>query len=354
MAINLNDFIKKANQKRKTGFGSQINTSGLSAYGTNQPLTNVSSDLQNAVSSIPDQRQIQQNIQQIAPNPARKTTAYNGTAPVQGYNGVNQGGNGYLGMIKSLVSNRPQLKPITAQDPLSSDWYNQVLANVNARNQMKYNMALSNVLGSIVRTNMQTQAQRDIANQKIQSQEQMNDKLLQVKQQYNNIMDNYYKGLLDTRKAEIELKKLGIKNPQDHLAQIAFQARVKKYPDPQTWWNSMSNAYTEMGYDLDIKDPNEINKAYQYYLKTGNLPKPKATQEEGSFFNSPEYTGFELPQEQAQRQMQNAQHIAQNATYNDVLEFARQRGLEPEAIKYDPNKKAYLLIDTNRKQYWIR
>jgi len=317
----------------------------------NNAQTNKLNNVSNELQSAPSQTDIQKYIQKIAPNPATKTTAYNATAPMQAFNGVNQGANGYLGMLKSLVTNRPNLKPITAKNVLGNDWYNQVISNINAKNQMKYNMALSNVLGNLLRTQMQTNADKQIANAKSQTEQQMSNNLLKVKEQYNDIMNKYFQGLLKRKDAELELKKLGIQNPQEKIAQVEYQARLKKYPDPATWWKSVQETYNDLGYgDIDIKNPDEINKAYQYYLQTGKLPQPKV--DNGIFSDT--MTGFNIGEQQYEtqpqqsNQPQNSQEKQTATIPEDILKVKQnfeKNGINIVDIRKDKQGNIYFIAN---------
>lgn len=323
----------------------------------NMTNNNQNSKVSNALINAPSQTQIQKDIQKIAPNPTKNGGQYAGiatqaTSKTQGFNGVNQGANGTLGMLKSLITTKgTTLKPITATNTLGNDWFNQVLANENAANQMRYRMGLANVLGNVIRGQQYENGRIATAQANLEADKYRTDKLVEVKKEYNNILNKYYTGLINSKEATSKLKKMGVNNPEAHLKQVEITSRIKKYPDPQTWWTKAADPFYKQNYDVELKNPQDINQAYQYYLATGQMPTPNI--EKGGIFSSDKITGFSYPNNSTSSNSSNTNtnNSNNNTQYNTIMEEAKKQGINPHSI-VESNGKQYL-IDMQGNSYLI-
>ncbi len=318
---------------------------------------------QNNTATIPTQTQIQQNIQKIAPNPTRFGNN-NPVSNTQGYNGVNQAVKGILGFLKSTYTNMPKFTPHTSDNPLSSQWFNTALQNVQAHNQQKIGLGLSRTFGSILNNILATNAQQNIAkinNQTRLQEEQIgaNTKLgiaklnADVARERNNILDNYYKGLISQSEAQKQLDLLKTKAIQqvkeEQLNSDLYKARYNKYPDIQTFTDNLLS----QAYDGDLNVPkDEVLKAYNYYLQTGKLPQPIIQQKDGLFGTNKEIVGFNYENNQEQQmQTQTQQEKQTNNTQNlisnlDKLkqEAEKQFGAKVTGAFQDPEGNIYFAL----------
>lgn len=293
------------------------------------------------------QRNIQKEIQPIAPKPTNTTPQVK--TRLNGFYGVTQAGQGILGMLKSLVQNNtPTLQPITAKNALSMDFYNQVLANISRRNRARYAMALANVLGNMYNntisnatryqtTLLNTQTEKDIANKKNKAMLEATKMRTDTQKEYNKIMQDYYNGLLSQKDLELKLKALSSQkgNNQDYLQ------RLKKYPSPTQFLDDLKNYYESLGYDFDVKDPQQINQAYEYYLKTGQLPTPK---EVGGWGNN-NIESLNIPMQQPQQPVIQTQQKT-NIDPNKILNEAKQSGIKAVSVVSDKDGNIYV-VDEN-------
>lgn len=242
---------------------------------------------------VPTQGDIQKNIQQIAPNPSRtQTLAYDarahqmGKPRTQGFNGVNQGVNGFIGsLVKSTmpkidstlndIKAQPQYKmpEFTTDNALSKEWFDTALKRIAVRNKMKMNMervnALSKIFPSLVSgastaTNAAVEADRaKLINQSKQSE-------LSEQKRWHDIMGEYYRGLLAQ-------KEQGEPDPYK-----MDKIKIERY-------KLLSKSPATLIPQWDDLDETQKSIAAQYFVEYGKLPPIKKNPNSGWFSSEPEY-----------------------------------------------------------------
>lgn len=229
------------------------------------------------IKPLPTQSDIQKNIQQIAPNPSRtQTLAYDarahqmGKPRTQGFNGVNQGANGFIGaLVKSTMpkidstlndikaQQQYKMPEFTTNNALSKEWFDTALKRIAVRNKMKMDMermrALSRILPSLVSgastaTNAAVEANRaKLINQSKQSE-------LSEQKRWHDIMGEYYRGLLSQ-------KEQGEPDPYkiDKIKIERYKLLAKSPTSVIPFWDNLD----------------EQNKvlAADYFVRTGQLPQ---------------------------------------------------------------------------------